>query len=282
MIFGFTPVLATLSYRGGNNGVNMAFLRALLPLPCLVMLARSTSRGVRPDRSQTLLCILAGVLSFGCTLLLYSSYAYIPVGLATVLHFLYPLYVVLYDVLFRKQRLAVLRLAGLALGVAGVLLSMDMLGTSGLDARGLLLALGSGVVYAAYIITLGYESRRPLPVYRLMLGISLTGIPLCATVGLLTGRLTLALTPSAWGYAAAVALLVGVVGCVLFQQGIRCVGETDAAIFSLLEPLSSILFSFLLMHEVLGWRGILGSTLILLGLLCNALGGNSKPVTNRL
>lgn len=41
VIFGFTPVIAALSYRGGNNGVNMALIRALVPLPILFFLAKS-------------------------------------------------------------------------------------------------------------------------------------------------------------------------------------------------------------------------------------------------
>lgn len=276
VIFGFTPVLAALSYRGGNNGVNMAFLRALLPLPCLAVLARVSSRGVRMDGRQLRACVLAGVLVFGCTLLLYSSYTYIPVGLATTLHFLYPLYVVLYDVVFRKRKMGPWRAAGLALGVAGVLVSADTSGATVQNMRGVLLALGSGLLYAAYILALGYENRRPVPVYRLMFVVSLTGVPLCGLAGLVTGSLTITLTPGGWGYAVAAALLVSVAGCVLFQQGTRCVGEADAAILSLLEPIGSILFGLWLMNETLSPRAIFGSALILVGLLLNALGGRRR------
>ena len=38
VIFGFTPVLAAISYQGGNNGINMAFLRAFLPIPVLLLI----------------------------------------------------------------------------------------------------------------------------------------------------------------------------------------------------------------------------------------------------
>ena len=91
VVFGFTPVLANLSYAGGNNGVNMAFLRALIPLPVMVLLGRMTSPGFRPSPRQWRIGLLAGCLNFGCSLMLYSSYSYIPVGIATTLHFLYPL-----------------------------------------------------------------------------------------------------------------------------------------------------------------------------------------------
>lgn len=232
LVFGFTPILAAISYQGGNNGVNMAFLRALLPLPLIFFLSRGTAK---PTRAQTRMGVLLGLLSFGCTLLLYSSYAYISVGTATTLHFLYPLYVVLYERIFRRRRMGVYRVLGLLCGLAGVLLFLDIGGAS-LDARGVVPALLSGMCYAAYIVALGREGRAPLPLYRLMRLISLTGVLLCGAAGLLLGKLTVSLTPAAWGYAFAAAMLVSVGGSVLFQAGVRHVGETLAAVFSLLEP----------------------------------------------
>ena len=34
-VFGFTPILAKLTYDGGNNAITLTFLRALLGLPFL-------------------------------------------------------------------------------------------------------------------------------------------------------------------------------------------------------------------------------------------------------
>ena len=75
--------------------------------------------------------------------------------------------------------------------------------------------------------------------------ISVAGALLCGVVGLGMGRLTLAMTPAAWGYTVAVALLVSGAACTLFQTGVRLVGDADSAIYSLLEPLTSILFGML-------------------------------------
>ena len=262
VIFGFTPVLAALSYQGGNNGVNMAFLRAFLPIPVLCFLLRSTPMPTAQQRKRML---VLGLLLFGCTLLLYSSYAYIPVGLATTLHFLYPLYVALYKTVVWKQPLGRRRAAGLLLGVAGAALFLDM-SAGTVDPRGFMLALASGLCYAGYIIALGREAKDPVPLYRLMLGISIVGVFLCGGVGLATGYLTVDLNGWAWACAAGAALLVAVVGCVLFQTGVRSIGEADAAIFSLLEPITSILFGVLLLGDRLSAAKLTGCGLILVGL----------------
>ena len=267
VIFGFTPVLAALSYQGGSNGVNMAFLRAALPLPVLYALAR---RHPKPDAAQRRLGAVLGLLLFGCALLLYSSYAYIPVGLATTLHFLYPLYVVLYEWLVQRRSPGALRLAGLVLGLSGSMLFLQP-GEGALHPAGLLLALLSGVCYAGYIVVLSRESQRPMPLYRLMFEVSRSGAVLCLVAGLLLGRLTLRLTPQAWVCAVLVALLAAVVACVLFQAGVRIVGKANAAIFSLLEPITSIVFSVLLLGDALSPAKLTGCALILAGLLVTAL-----------
>ena len=267
VIFGFTPVLAALSYQGGSNGVNMAFLRAALPLPVLYALTR---RHPKPDAAQRRLGAVLGLLLFGCALLLYSSYAYIPVGLATTLHFLYPLYVVLYEWLVQRRSPGALRLAGLVLGLSGSMLFLQP-GEGALHPAGLLLALLSGVCYAGYIVVLSRESQRPMPLYRLMFEVSRSGAVLCLVAGLLLGRLTLRLTPQAWVCAVLVALLAAVVACVLFQAGVRIVGKANAAIFSLLEPITSIVFSVLLLGDALSPAKLTGCALILAGLLVTAL-----------
>ena len=267
VIFGFTPVLAALSYQGGSNGVNMAFLRAALPLPVLYALTR---RHPKPDAAQRRLGAVLGLLLFGCALLLYSSYAYIPVGLATTLHFLYPLYVVLYEWLVQRRSPGALRLAGLVLGLSGSMLFLQP-GEGALHPAGLLLALLSGVCYAGYIVVLSRESQRPMPLYRLMFEVSCSGAVLCLVAGLLLGRLTLRLTPQAWVCAVLVALLAAMVACVLFQAGVRIVGKANAAIFSLLEPITSIVFSVLLLGDALSPAKLTGCALILAGLLVTAI-----------
>ena len=133
------------------------------------------------------------------------------------------------------------------------------------------LALLSGVVFAAYIILLQREADQPLPLYHLMTATSLSGAVLCAALGLMTGSLTISLTPQAWMYAAATALLVSIGGSAVFQAGVRIVGDSDAAIYSLLEPLTSIVFGLILLGEMITLRKGASCALILMGLLITAL-----------
>ena len=272
VIFGFTPVLAAISYQGGNNGINMAFLRAFVPIPLLVLIGWRMPRLTGRQWKQGL---LAGCALFGCTLMLYSSYEYISPGLATTLHFLYPLYVIVYEAIRSRKSPGKVRIAALLTGLLGSSLFLES--REGGSFIGFVLALGSGVAYAVYINVLGKESRNPMPLYRLMLLVSIGGSVLCGAAGLAMGKLTVSLTGTAWICAVSVALLTAVVGCVLFQRGVREVGEANAALFSLLEPITSVLFSVWLLHDSLSPQKILGSIMIISSLFIISLHDRKKP-----
>lgn len=270
VVFGFTPIMANLSYAGGNNGVNMAFLRAVIPLPLLLILGRLTAPHCPASGRQIRTGIMLGLLQFGCTLMLYTSYSFIPVGIATTLHFLYPLFVMVYHLARYHENPGWLKWIGLFASLGGAMLLVET-GPGGLSSFGMALALLSGVVFAAYIIVLQQEAHHPLPLYHLMTVTSLSGAALCAVLGCITNSLTFSLTPQAWAYAAATALLVSIGGSAVFQAGVRIVGDADAAIYSLLEPLTSIVFGLLLLGETITPRKSISCALILLGLLITAL-----------
>lgn len=260
IIFGFTPVLAAISYRGGNNGINMAFLRALTPIPLLLVLGRKLPM---PGKNQWKSGLTAGFMSFGCTLLLYSSYEYVSPGLATTLHFLYPLYVTAYEAVRDRRRPGGARLAGLCLGLVGSLLFLDGAGAGG-SLLGYVLAIGSGLAYALYIIALGREAAHtPMPLFRLMLVVSVSGVALCGTAGLFMGKLVIDMPANAWLCAIAVALLTAVIGSMLFQRGVREIGGANSALLSLFEPITSVIFSVWLLGDVLSASKLIGSALIL-------------------
>ena len=266
LIYGFTPVLAVLSYQGGSNGINLAFFRSIIPLPILLLLS---ARYPRPQRSQLKLGLLLGVFLYGFILSAYLSYSYISVGASTVIQFLYVPMVALYERLVRKQKLSSLQRIGYVLCLVGTVFFI------GQDAEhfnwlGILLALLSAVMYAAYVIALDREAQNPLPMYQLTLLIVLVGAAVSLIGGLLLGQITFRMTGSAWLYTAVIALLMVLVGITLFQKGIRLVGEAQAAVLSLLQLPMGVFFGIIVLKEAFSLWTFAGCVLILLGLCLTA------------
>ena len=162
ILFGVTPAVGKLTYAMGNNGVQLAFLRHLFVLPLFLMIVIYQGQSLRLNKSQCLDVFKVGF--FGNTLtivMLYSSYEYIGVGSATVLHFLYPLFVVCMNFILYHQKLNKQQLCCLALAIIGIFCFMD---SSSSSIMGALLAILSGVFFAYYMVgieKLGLQSLNP-------------------------------------------------------------------------------------------------------------------------
>lgn len=89
VIFGITPAIGKLTYAMGNNGIQLAFLRHLFVLPLFLFIVLYQGKSLKLTRTQMKDVFKVGF--FGNTLtivMLYSSYEYIGVGSATVLHYI--------------------------------------------------------------------------------------------------------------------------------------------------------------------------------------------------
>ena len=82
-------------------------------------------------------------------LLLYLSYEFIPIGLATTLHFVYPLVIVISISVLQRRKLSRITLCSVLLVTIGIFMFADI--KMNANKTGLILALLSGVFYGFYI-----------------------------------------------------------------------------------------------------------------------------------
>lgn len=92
IIFGFTPILARLAFEGCGNGITITFLRSVLAIPILYIVVKQKHIPLKLTRKECGNIVLFGVLGATITTIALSvSYEYIPVGISTTLHFIYPI-----------------------------------------------------------------------------------------------------------------------------------------------------------------------------------------------
>ena len=113
------------------------------------------------------LTILGGIGNAVTTLMLFIAFSLIDVGVATTIHFIYPVFVTIGCVLFYKERLGLQKFIALLIATAGIacfFLGVDMsAGFSGGTFLGLFLAVASGVTYAFYIIYMDKSGLKNQP-----------------------------------------------------------------------------------------------------------------------
>lgn len=210
---------------------------------------------------------LAGLSVFyaATPVLLYEAYRGISTGLATTLHFTYPIIVMMIGAVAFRSRLQARQIICLFICVAGIICFYKPGQAEG--ASGMALAVASGFSYALYILFLGKSGLKQLHVMVVTFWISLlsaTEIGLAALVG---GKLTLFIPWQGWLAIVGLGLFATVLALALFQLGVFLCGEVKASLLSTFEPLTGVILGVLIFHEALTPRTVAGIVLILLSTL---------------
>lgn len=274
VIFGFTPILARISYDGGANGITMTFLRCLLSLPLLfaILKIKKIPLGVEPEQKMPIcLCGIFGV--FATTTTLYGSYSYIPVGMATTLHFIYPVLVNVGCVLLFKEKLTAKKLMALLCGVMGIFLFLDRFSAGAGSGMGIGMALVSGLFYSIYMLVLDRSGIKNIYYFKMSFYLCAFGTVLSGIYGGITGQLTFQLTGQAWLFAFIVSVCTSIGAVSLFQLGVRYAGASSAAILSTLEPITSVILGVAVLDESFTQRRIWGCIFILASVVLIAFTG---------
>lgn len=262
VLFGTMPLLARIAYAHGSNAYTVAFTRfflasILLGILCLILPGNS----LRLTRRQFFGMVQLSAPYALVPILLYVSYNHIDSGLATTLHFTYPIAVMLIMALFCGSRPDGKQILCAALCVGGLTLLYTPNGEISL--LGVVLAVASGIVYAVYIVLLGKSSVKHLPSPVLAFWICLLASMEIGLIALCSGNLNLKIDAAGWAASLGLALFATVFALVLFQKGVFLCGEVRASLFSTFEPLTGLVLGVAVFHEVLTGKELLGVTGIL-------------------
>lgn len=213
--------------------------------------------------------------------MLFISFSLIDLGIATTIHFIYPVFVTLGCVLFYKEKLGLQKIIALMIATSGIacfFFGMDMKsGLSGGVFLGLVLAVGSGMTYAFYIIYMDKSGLKNQPVFKITFYVALMSSIAMGIYGNVTGDLALtSLTAKSWWISLAFSLLCTVVALILLQIGIKHVGASTAAILTTFEPITSIVFGVLLLGESVTFVKIMACVLIMIGVVTLSLSKQKK------
>ncbi len=276
VLFGCMPLMAKVIYQNGGTSAGLTLLRNFLALPALWLLMRRGKGETHLKKGELLPMLLLSFGFAGTPMLLFASYRSISSGMATTIHFVYPVFVLLGCVLFCHERLSRVKLLCVALCTGGILLFY----TPGDSANliGMLLAFLSGITYAFYIIYLGHSGLSHLAPFALAFWLSIFSSGNLLVYLALTGSLRISMTPLGWGMSLLFSLLIAVAASVSFQIGVKDVGPQRAAILSTFEPITSIVVGMVAFSEPFGIKTALGVLLILAAVIFLTLFDHQKEL----
>lgn len=262
VFFGFIPLFVKTICAGGGNSVSAAFYRFFLSVPILYIYLKAQGISMRITRTEFAKIALITIFGYGGTaVLLFSSYNFIPSGMSTTIHFMYPVFTILGCMIFFKEKVSPLKLLCVALCFGGILLFYN--GESGGSVLGMALSFLSGVTYAFYTIYLEKSGLQKMENLKLIFYINTVAAAMILVMALLTAQFTLRLTPLAWGTAVFFATATSLIGVLGYQIGVKCIGPQNAAILSTFEPITSVIVGVLVYREAFSARTLLGCLCVL-------------------
>lgn len=206
--------------------------------------------------------VVMGLLYVGQAATFFSSLRTVPAAVTSILLYLYPVIVMLIAAGFLGERLGRTRVVAVAVAGAGVFAVVNPLAAHGsIAAAGVLLGLGTAVIYAAYILT-GRVLLRDMPAVVAAAAIATTAGATLALAGAAGGQLR-PLSGTAIALAGSMAVVATAIPVTLLLAGLARVGATRAAIISTLEPATTVLLAGLVLGETLGPVRLAGGALIL-------------------
>lgn len=270
LLFGVTPVLASLTYEMGSNANTLTFYRNLLvvPVAAVIMLVRKIP--FRVTGKELLLLLTVGVLfRASTTFMLYESYQYAGIGTATTLHFLYPVCTALICRVLFREKLGWGKVAALCIATAGIVFFCDFGGT--VRPAGVILAVASAVTYGCYLTGMDKTDLKDMNAVKVVFYMGISNAAAMLLLGMPQGKIVFVLPPLAMVYTFIVAVCTSFAAVALVQMGIRELGAPTAAIFSMFEPIASVLAGWIFLSEAMPLNKVIGCVIILTAVTVIAL-----------
>lgn len=254
-----TNVAAPLVYQAGGNPPTILVLRNAGFLLLCGLWLRARGRFDWLDRRRRWTCLGAGgAYTLGAGGVLF-AFAYLPVSLAILVFFTFPLMTVLLQSLLERRPPGLGQTLCTLAALGGLALALEV-ESFAVDARGVLAAtLGALGVAVSYVWTgraLPDTDSALMTFYMAVTGLLVSGLYVVATDSFAL--------PAAGG---AVWLAVAVLGfaCAFFAmfRGVHLIGATPTAMVMNTEPVFTIALAVTLLSEGLSGRKVVGAALVL-------------------
>lgn len=261
--FGLIPLFAIPAMQHGMDFMNVIsyrFLFATISLAVLLKI-RKIPFGIQKSDLPTLL-LLSFFYIISSVFLLW-GYKFMPSGVATTIHFMYPVVTTVIMMLFFREKNSVSRTLAILMAIAGVysLSYSDSKGET--DLLGVIIVLISAVGYALYLVAVGQRKNQNLK------GLKLTFyVFLFSTLILLAGMFSTGSMHPIPDYTTAgnlllLAIIPTIVSNLTLIEAIKYIGATRTSVLGAMEPVTAVIVGIAVFGELFTMAIALGIVLII-------------------
>ncbi|WBW50125.1 DMT family transporter [Peptoniphilus equinus] len=265
IVFGLMPLATQVFYRWGANSVSSAVYRMLPSVIILFFLLRFYYHIDLKVSREEVAGLALTALGFSMTsVTLYSSYQYISSGMATTIHFAYPIVIFIAMNWLRRYMPKKTDIFYITLVALGIVFIMDMRGDGGMNTQGIAFAVLSAFTYSAYSILLEVKNLKSLHPMKLLFYINAFSVVIILVYSrVINAPIFLGFDGVQWLMPVAYSCIITFGASYLYQSAIMKIGATKTAILSTVEPITSLIVGGVILHEPMVLRQIVGAVLVL-------------------
>lgn len=258
--YGLNPLFGVPLMKNGAAIESILFFRYTIAVLFLGLFLLLSKQSFKISRKEAGVLLVLGLLYTSSSIFLFEAYNYIASGLATTIIFLYPVLVAIIMVFLKVVPSWPVWLS-IILTFAGVVIMTQSDSTHTINPIGVILSLGSALVYALFIViinrskTISNISNSLLTFYALTVGtIIFLGKIIISDIDITAGINH----NMAWMNLIGLALLPTVVSTATLAIATRNIGATKASVLGVFEPITAILIGTIVFGEALTTNIIVG------------------------
>lgn len=265
IIFGLMPLLTKIIIARGATSLTIPFFRVFYVTIVLFLVLKIKKIDFHLEKRDLLSVMLTSIFGSGLTIIILNeSYNYVDTGIATSLHFLYPLFVAILCCFFYREKIKKKQIISLSFALVGIICFMSK-GNGSLF--GYLLAIASGLTYAFYLVKMDKTGLVKMNALKLSFYLALFTTIEIFTMNLFMQDVVFKMDALSYGLLLVLALSSSFLATVLLQKGVLLLGSTRASFICLLEPVTSMIVGILWLNEALTLNKGLGGLVIIISLI---------------
>ena len=265
IIFGLMPLLTKIIIARGATSLTIPFFRVFYVTIVLFFVLKIKKIDLHLEKRDLLSAILTSIFGSGLTIIILNeSYNYVDTGIATSLHFLYPLFVAILCCFFYGEKIKKKQILSLSFALVGIICFMSK-GNGSLF--GYFLAIASGLTYAFYLVKMDKSGLVKMNALKLSFYLALFTTIEIFTMNLFMQEVVFKMDVLSYALLLVLALSSSFLATVLLQKGVLLLGSTRASFICLLEPVTSMIVGILWLNEAFTFNKGLGGLAIIISLI---------------
>lgn len=277
--FGLIPMFSLPLMNDEGIGLpTILFYRFLLSSVMMGVICLLKKESLRISSRHLATIFGLGLLYAATALCLIYAYKYIPSGVATTIHFIYPISVSLIMVLFFKERRSIILMLSAVLSLLGVAMMCWTSGGETINVIGVAIASVTILTYSLYIVGINKTSISSMNAEVLTFYILLSGAVIFMLFAMTTTGIESVSGVSAWSHLVLLAFLPTVLSDLTLILAIKYAGSTITSILGSMEPLVAVFVGVIYFHEFFALSSFFGLLLIIISVILVILFGGRKKV----